>query len=222
MKQVWMSGAAVVMAVSMATLGAQQPPTQQPPTTPPTTQPPTTQPPTTQPPTTTPQTPATAGQDTAMTTTVQGCVYREEAVPGRTPNVAERAGVLEDYILVAGNAMTAGTSGTTPPTTPPTTTPPTSATGTAGAAMGATQAYKLEKIADEQLRAMVGKRVEVTGRIDAELSDTARTGTATGTTPATPARDKSLGPDKIELPEFEVTSIREVAGTCPATPNIRK
>ena len=39
---------------------------------------------------------ATAG---AGATTVTGCVYKEEDVPGRTPNVAERAGVLEDYIL---------------------------------------------------------------------------------------------------------------------------
>ena len=37
--------------------------------------------------------------------------------------------------------------------------------------------YKLEKIADEQLRAAVGKRVEVTGRIDAEPGDAK---TATG------------------------------------------
>lgn len=206
MRQLWMSGAAAVMAMSISTLSAQTPPTQpptQPPTTPPATQTPTT------------PMPAAATQDMA-TTTIQGCVYKEQDVPGRTPNVAEKVGVLEDYILVTSTdnaAATAGTSGTTPPAT----------AGTAGtiSTMSATKAYKLEKISDELLRAAVGKRVEVTGRVDAERGDTAAASTATGTAVA-PARDKNIGPDKIELPEFEVTSMREVAGTCPATPMIRK
>ena len=197
MKRLWMSGAAAMMAMSISTLGAQTP--QQPPTQPPTTQPPTTQTPAT----------ATAAQDSMATTTIQGCVYKEQDIPGRSPDIAEKAGVLEDYILVASPAMsaTAGTSGTV------------GTTGTAGAAMSGNKAYKLEKIADEQLRAVVGKRVEVTGRVDAERGDTA-TSTATGA--AAPARDKNVGPDKIELPEFEVTSMKEVAGTCPAAPAIRK
>ncbi|CAN5725927.1 hypothetical protein BH24ACI5_BH24ACI5_16200 [soil metagenome] len=209
MKRLWMSGAAAVMAISIAGVSAQTPPTQQPPTT----QPPTTQPPTTQPPANPmPQTAATA--QNMQTRTLQGCVYKEADVPGRTPNVAERAGVLEDYILVASNdtpAATAGRAGTTPPATAGT-------SGTTG--MSGNKAYKLEKIDDEKLRAVVGKRVEVTGRLDAERHDTAGAA-ATGTAGA-PARDKSLGPDQIELPEFEVTSIREVEGTCPATPNIRR
>ena len=194
MKRLWMSGAAAVMAMSIASVGAQTP--QQPPTQPPTTQTPTTQTPA----------PTTAAQATA-TTTIQGCVYKEQDIPGRSPNVAEKAGVMEDYILVASanaSGATAGTSGTT------------GTAGTTGGAMAGTKAYKLEKVADEQLRAVVGKRVEVTGRVDAERGDTA-TGTA-----STPARDANVGPDKIELPEFEVTSMKEVAGTCPAAPAIRK
>lgn len=234
MKRLWMSGAAAVMAISIAGVGAQTPQ-----------QPPQSQPPATQPPTA--QQPAAQAPEAAnmVTKTIQGCVYKEEAVPGRTPNMAERAGVLEDYILVASDdtsaAGTAGTSGTTPPattppaTTPPATTPPATtprpsatgeATGSAGAHMTANKAFKLEKIDDERLQAVVGKRVEVTGRIDAEHGDMKHAGhpAATGTTgtAGAPARDRSLGPDRIELPEFEVTSIREVEGTCPATPNIRK
>jgi hypothetical protein len=190
-----MSGAAAVMAISIAGLGAQTP--QDPPQTPPpTTQPPTTQPPMTQP----PAAPATA--QNMETKTIQGCVYKEEAIPGRAPNVAEKAGVLEDYILVASADTSAGTVGTTG-TTPP----------AAGAATPMPKAFKLEKISDDKLQAVVGKRVEVTGRVDAGGSATA---------PAAPARDKGLGPDEIELPEFEVESLREVEGTCPATPNIRK
>jgi hypothetical protein len=83
------------------------------------------------------------------------------------------------------------------------------------------KAFKLEHADDEKLQALVGKRVEVTGKIDAEAGDTANRPAATGTAGA-PATDRNVGPDQIELPEFEVTSIKEVAGTCPATPDIKK
>ena len=199
MRRLWMSGVAAVMAISMAGLSAQNPPQ-----TPPPTQPPTTQPPPTTPPATPAEAQAAAVAQNTMTTTIQGCVYKEEAVPGRAPNVAEKAGVLEDYILVASADTSAGTVGTTG-TTPP----------AAGAATPMPKAFKLEKISDDKLQAVVGKRVEVTGKMDIERSDTKGVAGA-------PAADKSVGPDKIELPEFEVESLREVEGTCPATPNIRK
>ena len=32
-------------------------------------------------------------------TTLAGCLYREESIPGRSPNVAEKAGAGEDFIL---------------------------------------------------------------------------------------------------------------------------
>ena len=175
MKRLWMSAAAMAMAASLATVSAQTPP-QQP--------------------------PAPAAAQNEATTTLQGCVYNEKDVPGRTPNVAEKAGVMEDYILVtsAASPAPAGTTGTTPP-------------ATAGTMGGSFKAYKLEQIADERLKAVVGKRVEVTGRVDKGSS-----ATAAGTT----ADKNPASPDKIELPEFEVTSLREVEGTCPAVPEIKK
>jgi hypothetical protein len=51
--------------------------------------------------------------------------------------------------------------------------------------------YNVEGLPDGQLKALVGKRVEVSGRIDAD--DAASRGT-------------------IDLSEFKATSIREVAG----------
>jgi hypothetical protein len=119
----------------------------------------------------------------------------------RTPNVAERAGVLEDYILT--NAMM--------------TNKPNSAAkpGGAGAAADTTnrttvaKMYKVENIDDNKLRSLAGKRVEVMGKIDAEPGDLAKR--------SSPPKDRSIGPDQIELPEFEATSIKEVTGTCPAT-----
>jgi hypothetical protein len=184
MKRLWMSGAAAMMAMSIGSLGAQTPQTP----------PPQTQPQTQQP------------MQKAATTTIQGCVYNEKDVPGRSPNIAEKAGILEDYILVASAApgATAGTTGTTPPAT---------AGATGSMAM---KAFKLEHADDDKLKTLVGKRVEVTGRVDAEAGD------KTAGTAGAPATDRNMGPDQIELPEFEVTSIREVAGTCPATPQIKR
>jgi hypothetical protein len=150
----------------------------------------------------TPQSESRATSQQGQSTTLFGCVYREQDVPGRTPNVAERAGVMEDYIL----AHTSTSSKESQPGTP-------GATGTSGTAAAM---YKLEHAADEKLRAMVGKRVEVTGRIDAEAGDTKK---PAGTTAQT---ERSVGPDQVELPEFEVTSIREVSGTCPASPKADK
>ena len=188
MKTLWMSGAAAVMAISIAGVQAQS--TQQPPAQTP---------------------PAASATSSQATTTVRGCVYEEKSIPGRSPNVAERAGVLEDYILVASNTAAApGTAGTS------------GAAGTSGSMAGMHKAFKLEHAADEQLKAMVGKMVEVTGKIDAEKGDSARATGAAGTAAAGAARSTGVGPDKLELPEFEVTSIKEVAGTCPTTPDIKK
>jgi hypothetical protein len=144
-------------------------------------------------------------------TTVVGCVYRENDVPGRAPNVAERVGISEDYILaeVTGEAGAAGAPGTPGAT---------GTTGTTGARAGATgssgagRMYKLEFVEDDKLQAMVGKRVSVTGKIDAEEGDSkAPAGAATTTT-----TDRVIGRDQIDLSEFEVSSIKEVAGACPA------
>ena len=154
------------------------------------------QPPTQQPPAQT--------QTQAESRTLEGCVYREADIPGRSPNVAERAGMGEDYILVASaTAAAAGTVGTS------------GTTGAAGAAAAAPKVFKLEHEDDDKLKEMVGKRVTVTGKSDADAGDR----TATGA----PARDTNpMSPDQIELPEFEVTTITEAAGgtPCPAKPEM--
>jgi hypothetical protein len=153
-----------------------------------------------------PQTPA-ATATVQPTTTLVGCLYRENQVPGRKPNVVERAGVLEDYILAdatmspedAGSRATAGT------------------TGTSASMPASGNMYKIEKIPDERLKALVGKRVEVKGKIDPQRRPPGPE-SATGA----PTPDRSLGPDQINLPELEASAIREIGGTCPATPAPRK
>lgn len=131
-------------------------------------------------------------------TTIIGCVYEEKDVPGRAPNLAERAGVLEDYILAEITPAEAAKP-----------------TGTSGAAPKTYSMYKLERAADSELKAMVGKRVEVTGRVDAEAGDSAGQPPASAQTNKT---DRIVGHDRIDLPEFEVSSIKAVSGSCPAKP----
>jgi hypothetical protein len=112
-------------------------------------------------------------------TTLTGCLYREDSVPGRSPNVAEKAGVGEDYILA---------DATTAP---------------AARELAIGRMYKVTKIDDERLKALIGKRVEATGTIK-------------------PDRDVRPGEEPAHfenLPNIEGASIREASGApCPASP----
>ena len=146
--------------------------------------------------------------------TIVGCVYREKDVAGRAPNVAERAGIEEDYILAAittapvGQRAGAGVQG---------------ATGTSGQAADKnaepkfTAMYKLEFVKDEKLQTFVGRRVEAIGQIDREEGDARGPSAATTTT----TTDKIIGRDRVNLSEFEVASIKEVPGACPAKPVVQ-
>ncbi|MGE0450511.1 MAG: hypothetical protein AB7Q29_13130 [Vicinamibacterales bacterium] len=136
--------------------------------------------------------------------TLVGCLYNEKDVPGRTPNVAERAGIMEDYILA--DASHASASSATPGATG------TSGTNASGAMASAKKMYKVEHVDDEKLKPLVGKRVEVVGKIDADdMKDQASN--------APKADSNVASPDDVELPEFEAVSIRAIEGTCPSTPS---
>src|SRR4030095_291325 len=52
------------------------------------------------------------GAQTLTNITLVGCLYQEQSVPGGTPSPAEKAGVLEDYIL-ADAGMPADAKNTT-------------------------------------------------------------------------------------------------------------
>ena len=143
---------------------------------------------------------ATDRETVRPTVTLTGCLYREDQVPGRKPDVVERAGILQDYILAGASASSdAGGSSATP-----------GATGTSGnsATPVTGNMYKIDGPSGDQLKTLVGKRVAVTGRIDPE----GHTGTGG------PQRDRGLGPDTISLPNFKASSITQTGGSCPATP----
>jgi hypothetical protein len=180
MKNVIHSGLlAGVVALGVST-AAQTPETQQP----------TPQKPTTQ---TQPRT-----QDQGSVVTVEGCLMREADVPGRKPNVAERAGIAEDYILTRAKLV----KGTAPRASASEERRGESATGTSGTTPGTLGTmYEVEGIDDERLKQHVGRRVQ----IDGTFENVDRAGAAKEQ--RTPADD---------LVEIRGTTIRQVSGDCPA------
>jgi hypothetical protein len=114
----------------------------------------------TQPPATAPQSPAptqpaaTAQQTRAGAVTIEGCLVREADVPGRKPNLVERQGIMEDYILTSTTIVIgSASSAVTPPADQP--------TGTAGT----TAMYHVKGMNDERLKPLVGKRVQIEGNL---------------------------------------------------------
>jgi hypothetical protein len=85
----------------------------------------------------------------APAVTIEGCLVREADVPGRKPNIVERQGVMEDYILMSTKVIKGG---------------PDRPTGTAGTA-GASRMYHVKGIDEAKLKALLGKRVQVEGSL---------------------------------------------------------
>jgi hypothetical protein len=166
-----------VLATSVLLIGsvaAQDPPTQQP-------------------------RPQTRPQDEARTVTVEGCLMREADVPGRKPNVAERAGIAEDYILTSTKMIKGSAPGQAPRAgEKPTGEKPTGTAGKPSTAM----MYEVQGIDDQQLRQHAGRRVQIEGTF--ENVDRAR---------ATPEK-RTPADDLVEL---RGTTIRQVSGECPGT-----
>jgi hypothetical protein len=151
----------------------------------------------------------TADRQSAIVTLV-GCLQREADVPGRRPNIVERAGILRDYRLTEAtlsppSVFDARTTGAPTPDTPVSTagSPQTPVTGSI---------YKIEGIPSHRLRELVGKRVEVTGRIDEDdMREVRGTAGSVTTVPGTNARIKDADGD---TPEFEATVVNETGGIC--------
>lgn len=80
----------------------------------------------------------------AQAVTVEGCVSREQDVAGRRPNLVERAGVAEDYILTQTKMIR----------------------GKAPAFAGRAAMYEIGDLDSDQLKPYVGKRVQIDGTFD--------------------------------------------------------
>jgi hypothetical protein len=185
-------------------------------------------------------TPSTSmDQNQGQAVTLTGCLAREKDVAGMQPNVAERAGIGEDYILtnvsMAGSSAGYHSGATSSSSGSKSTTGSTASTGStmSGTQTGqtasatSTKMYKIEGLDDSRLQPFVGQRVEVTGKMKKDVhsaaSSTSNRGTASGTT-GTSSTDSSTGTmssARSDVPEFEATSIRKAptGGSCPAPAN---
>jgi hypothetical protein len=145
----------------------------------------------------TPATPRSSASDARQPmVTIEGCLMREADVPGRKPNVAERAGITEDYILTSTKVVKGSAPAAGDPSAPSADTP----VGTSGTQATSTM-YEVEGIDDRLLKHHAGRRVQIDGTL--ENADRA----AANRERQTPAGN---------LVELRGKIIRQVAGDCPA------
>jgi hypothetical protein len=138
----------------------------------------------------------------SQTVTLEGCLVHEKDLPGRAPNVAEKAGVMEDYILTSAKFLKGmpHASGATGATGAAAEHP----TGTSGMA-AAKSMFEVRGIDDTQLKSLVGQRVEIEGRVNpADFAER--------------QAEKATGEKAGDLPELQGTVIRKATSTepCPA------
>lgn len=144
--------------------------------------------------------------------TITGCLLEERNVAGLQPNIFERLGIGEDFILTAAvvqgqEPKPVGTSGST-------------------AAAPAADMYQVVGLDDERLREHAGRRVEVTGLLqpgvprrattEVPIAEGAQTGTQPRPVPA--ARGDERGAGNEPLARIHAAEIRQVEGDCSAKP----
>lgn len=144
-----------------------------------------------------PQRPATGNQQAApagATVTVEGCLMREDDALGPGPTVTERAFYERDHILTQTKMIKGAAPGAATAAAGDASDKPTGTAGTQG------RMYDVEGIERERLEELVGRRVQVEGTFDNVAAAT---------------RDvrAKRGDDLVEI---RGTTIRQVAGECPA------
>jgi len=143
------------------------------------------------------QPPATAASAQEHSVTVKGCLVREKDIPGRQANPAERAGVMEDFILTNAKVVKGGH-------TPPDAAAGEQPVGTSGAAG---KMFEVRGLSETELQQFVGQRVEIEGKVDpADIAERSRE-------KANPA-----GEPAGDLPELKGMVIRKSTSAAPCTP----
>ena len=150
-----------------------------------------------QPPTQTPQTPQTepaTAQAPASAVTLEGCLKKEADVPGRSPNPAEKAGMMEDFILtgakvIKGSIPSAGGAPGAKPGDP---------VGTAGIQ----PMFEVRGLESDVLKKHANQRVQIDGTVEKkDVRERQQT-------------EAEKGATSKDLPEISGTAIRVVAGSC--------
>jgi hypothetical protein len=121
--------------------------------------------------------------------TVEGCVADENEIPGRQANLAERAGIAEDFILTNANVI----KGTAPSTA-------TDDTSGGVVSKALRPMFEIGGLSSQQLKTHLGHRV----RIEGTFGNVGR-----------PDGGAPLNDDLVEL---NGTTIVQVPGACTAVP----
>lgn len=145
-------------------------------------------------------------RDTGRPVTVQGCLMREADVPGLKPNIAERAGVTEDFVITSAKVVKgsapAGDSRST-----------------------ASTMFGVEGLSKDQIQSNLNRRVEIDGTIegkdDRARGDTTRSPVPPRPDPSAPASTPNPSGMKAptdtagDLAQLQAKTIRTVPGDCP-------
>lgn len=160
-------------------------------------------------------------QDSTKQITLTGCVqseeeYRRVASGGQRGALGSGGVSRDEFVLVDAVSSPAGddgvgTSGKAGDKTgKPAESHDSSPTGAASKTPSSGVAYRLAGSGEAQAGRLAGKRVEITGKIEAAGA------TRTGHDGASPTGMVAVDSKDLLLGEIDVTSVREVGGTCPA------
>lgn len=122
----------------------------------------------------------------AQVVTVTGCLKAEKDVPGRRPNVSERAAGTTDGYILADVKM---------------------APGSTTSAIGLASTYGIAGMADAELQKHLNHQVQIVGTLS--------TGDAHGNRGAS-AAPGSAAAANADLPQLHGTTLTMLAATCPA------
>jgi hypothetical protein len=122
----------------------------------------------------------------AQVVTVTGCLKTEKDVPGRRPNVSERAEAATDAFILTNVKM---------------------APGSTTSAIGLASTYGIDGIADAELQKHLNHQVQIVGTLSPR--------DAHGTRGAA-AAPGSAASANADLPQLHGTTLTMLAATCPA------
>ena len=141
--------------------------------------------------------------------TITGCVqreadYRKAHEAGRGGAAGTGVGAANEFVLTDASASSSAAGAREGAGT----------TGTTGTSAAGSNAYELTGPNEGKVGQYVGRRVEISGKLKAAEMTAGRRPTG-GATAGQPPSGVDVMSKDLKLGELEVSSVREVSGTCP-------
>jgi hypothetical protein len=152
---------------------------------------------------------AAAPQSAPAAITVAGCVQEEKTVRKRDPAQGQigEAGMGDEFVLT--NSMLNPKADAPPPALPSAQPPAQPPVGTSGSVGNFGKVYRVTGDAENELKAHVGKRVEITGTFKQDADAKAELG-AVGTS------GRAIGGEltTANTPEITINAVKVIPGAC--------